>query len=118
MPIINGTKQLGDFEYQKFREDSEGKPAIAVVNPDGSNIGGGSSSPDTPLSIYTYIQKDLTNGTYKYYGYADANTAGAWAIKRVTRSTNLAEFIKGTTDYSTNWTGRAGLSYTDIWSTF
>lgn len=36
---INGTRQLGDWEHQKFREDSTGKPAIAVVNPDGSNIG-------------------------------------------------------------------------------
>lgn len=41
MPNINGTKQLGDFEYQKFREDSAGKPAIAVVNADGSNISTG-----------------------------------------------------------------------------
>lgn len=36
---INGTRQLGDWEHQKFREDSTGKPAIAVVNADGTNIG-------------------------------------------------------------------------------
>lgn len=35
------SKQLGDREYQKFREDGTGKPAIAVVNADGSSIGGG-----------------------------------------------------------------------------
>lgn len=97
---------------------------IAVVdNGDGTfslstSGSGGSSTPDTPLDIYTYIQKDTSGGTYKYYGYADANTAAGWAIKRITISTNLAEYIKGTTDYSTNWTGRAGLTYADIWSTF
>ncbi len=79
-------------------------------------ISGGSSA--TPLDTYTYIQKDTSGGTYKYYGYADANTPAGWAIKRITISTNLAEYIKGTTDYSTNWTGRAGLTYADIWSTF
>lgn len=97
----------------------------AVDNGDGtfslstSGGGSGSSSPDTPLSTYTYIQKDTTSsGTYKYYGYADANTDGGWAIKRITIASNLAEYVKGASDYSTNWTGRAGLSYASIWSTF
>lgn len=35
---INGTKYLQDFEYQKFREDSEGKPSISVCNPDKTDI--------------------------------------------------------------------------------
>lgn len=76
------------------------------------------SGGSTPLAVYTYIQKDTSGATYKYYGYADANTAGGWAIKRITIATNLAEYIKGTTDYTTNWAGRAGLTYADIWSTF
>lgn len=44
MTTINGTKNLGDFEYQKFRQDSTSKPAIAVTNPDGTDIGGGSGT--------------------------------------------------------------------------
>lgn len=75
-------------------------------------------SPDTPLDKYTYIQKDTSGDTYKYYGYADANTAGAWAIKRITIATNLAEFITGASDYSTAWGDRATQTYADIWSTF
>jgi hypothetical protein len=46
---INGTRQLGDWEHQKFREDSTGRPAIAVVNADGSNVGGSGGLTDTQL---------------------------------------------------------------------
>ena len=59
------SKQMGDREYQKFREDSSGKPAIAVVNSDGSAINAGrlvsdnfdyvgASYPDTVTETYTY----------------------------------------------------------------
>jgi len=80
-----------------------------------ASISGGSSS---PLAVYSYIQKDTSGATYKYYGYADANTAGGWAIKRITIATNLAEFITGASDYSTAWGDRATQTYADIWSTF
>jgi hypothetical protein len=61
-------------------------------------------------ALYTYVQKDTDGTTYKYYGYMKSD--GGWYIKRITISTNLAEFVTGASDYSTNWTGRAGLSYT------
>lgn len=61
-------------------------------------------------ALYTYVQKDTSGATYKYYGYMKSD--GGWYIKRITISTNLAEFAVGTTDYTTNWTGRSGLSYT------
>ncbi len=83
--------------------------------------GGSSSSSGTPLDTYTYIQKDTTDTVYKYYGYADGNTAGAWAIKRITISTNLAEYVKGTTGYTAAWTARDDGSthtYADLWTTF
>lgn len=76
------------------------------------------STPDTPLSTYTYIQKDTSGGTYKYYGYADANTAGAWAIKRITIASNLAEYVSGSSGYSTAWTNRVSQTYQDIWAAF
>jgi len=72
----------------------------------------------TPLSRYTYIQKDTSGGTYKYYGYADANTAGAWAIKRITIASNLAEYVSGSSSYTTAWTNRASQTYQDIWAVF
>lgn len=36
------SRQLGDREYQKFKESSSvaGQPGIVVLNPDGSNVGG------------------------------------------------------------------------------
>lgn len=123
-PYINGTRQLGDFEYQKFREDSEGKPAIAVVNPDGSNISGGSGG-GTGISTYTYIQKDITSdATYKYYGYMNASSA--WCVKRINRTTNLAEFAVSSVQspalspdtYSTAWTDRASIDYVDYGTAF
>lgn len=42
---------MGDREYFKFREDSTGEPAIAVVNPDGSAISGGSGSTSTTTQV-------------------------------------------------------------------
>lgn len=47
--------------------------------------------------------------TYVYVGYA--HTDGRWYIYRRTISNNAREYASGTSDYSTNWAGRAGLSY-------
>ena len=46
-----------------------------------------------------------------YYGYIDAE--GRWYIMKETTSGTVTSyrFIKGTSDYATNWTGRAGLTY-------
>lgn len=43
-----------------------------------------------------------------YYGYLDAD--GNWRIKKI-GSDNTIKYAKGTTNYTTNWTNRAGLSY-------
>lgn len=101
---------LKNFKFPMFPS------TVKVTNPDGTEVGG--SSTVNPLSIYTYIQKDTSGATYKYYGYADATTAGGWLIKRITIATNLALFQKGTTDYTTAWSNRASGTYGDIWSTF
>lgn len=37
-PYINGSRKLGDWEFQKFREDSAGKPSISVCNPDKTDV--------------------------------------------------------------------------------
>ncbi len=52
------------------------------------------------ISVYTLVQKDTTSDTvnYKYYGYV--KTDGSWAIKRVNRSTNYAQFKLGATSSS------------------
>jgi len=65
--------------------------------------GGGGGSTD-----YTYQDYDSTS-TYVYVGYK--NTAGEWYIYRRTIATNLREYANGSVNYTTNWTGRAGLTY-------
>ena len=36
---------------------------------------------------------------------------GSWYIYRRTRATNVREYATGASNYATNWTGRAGLTY-------
>lgn len=116
MPEINGTKQLGDFEYQKFREDTTGKPAVAVVNADGSAVGSGTA--DTvidPRTGYAISDKEAT-ATYKYFGFEDAD--GKWYIMRKTIATNIFLYANGTSGYATAWTNRASQTYATFDTTF
>lgn len=46
-------------------------------------------------------------GETKYYGFLDVD--GAWYIFRDTGTTY--RYVKGDSDYATNWTGRAALTY-------
>lgn len=56
------------------------------------------------------LQDQELTATYAYVGYE--NTAdNSWYIYRRTRATNLRQYATGATDYATNWTGRAGLTY-------
>lgn len=59
-----------------------------------------------PLDEYEISDKDESSST-KYYGYLAVD--GAWYIMKVT-STEI-RYSKGTTSYTTNWTGRVSLTY-------
>lgn len=108
-------------------EDSNGIPAFIVTEADGSipitvknpgDIGGGTVY-SRPSQEYELIQEDDTSDptNYEYYGYMKAD--GGWYIKRVNvNNFNLCEFVAGSSSYSTNWTGRAGLTYANYGSTF
>lgn len=97
--------------------------ALPVVNPDGTFIGGSS---DGGISSFTYIQKDTTSDivNYKYYGYMDS--ASNWCVKRVDRSTALAEFAVSSVQspavspdtYSQAWSDRATIDYVDYGTAF
>ncbi len=66
-------------------------------------------------SLDNYRITDLdTSGATQYFGYTDKDNN--WYIMELTSTT--ARYIKGTTDYATNWTGRAGLSYEYFYNTF
>ena len=70
-----------------------------------------------PLPEYVLSDKD-DDGTPNYYGYV--NKDGGWYIMKETISAGNDQyrFIKGTTAYTTNWTGRAGLSYDYFYNIF
>lgn len=45
------SKQMGDREYQKFREATTGGVAVAVVNPDGTSLAGASGTTSTTTQV-------------------------------------------------------------------
>ena len=55
-----------------------------------------------PTSVYKISNLD-TGGDIKYFGYLDKD--GNWYIMQLTSVSSL--YIKGTSDYETNWTNRA-----------
>lgn len=69
----------------------------------GVNVIGGGSSGFEPTGDY-----DRTS-TYVYIGYEHSD--GRWYIYRRTLSNNTKLYASGSSDYATNWTGRAGLTY-------
>ncbi len=44
-----------------------------------------------------------------YLGFLDKD--GGWYIKEINEANGTVRFDKGTSDYSTNWTGRTSLTY-------
>jgi hypothetical protein len=48
--MINGSRNLGDFEYGKFRADSTDRPAVAVINGDGTNVSSGIATSDNQIN--------------------------------------------------------------------
>ena len=65
---------------------------------------------DDILNSYKVADVD-DDATPNYYGFTDKD--GLWYIMKeiLSAGANTYRFIKGSTGYTTNWTGRAGLSY-------
>jgi len=61
-------------------------------------------------SNYVISDKD-DDASPNYYGFVNAD--GGWYILKETVSAgaDTYRYIKGDSDYTTNWTGRAGLTY-------
>jgi len=88
------SKQMGDREYQKFRQDSTGAPAVAVVNADGSSIGG-----LTPSTDYDYIDVQQTSGTVETYVYKNGGAGGATVSTIVVTYTSSTKADIDTVEY-------------------
>ena len=60
-------------------------------------------------TIAGYKSSDLdAGGTTEYFGFIDPD--GKWYILRLVSDTNV-RYAAGSSDYATNWTNRASLSY-------
>jgi hypothetical protein len=70
------------------------------------------------LAGYKNADSDENPTGTSYYGFTD--TDGNWYIMKrvVTGATATITYIRGISDYSTNWTGRAALTYATFASTF
>lgn len=61
-----------------------------------------------PLSKYASANIDVS-GTPIYLGYMTVD--GLWYIKEINLTAGTVLYFKGSSDYATNWTNRAGLTY-------
>jgi len=77
-----------------------------------SGGGGGGSSPAAMAATWKISDMD-TSSDPNYFGYLDGT--GAWHIMQLGSASGQARYVKGPSDYMTNWTGRAALSY-DLYS--
>jgi len=57
---------------------------------------------------YNIADKDDSSNP-KYYGFTDYE--GNWYILRENTTTKTYRYVNGDSDYETNWTNRASLSY-------
>ena len=109
----NGTPYVDSTgKFMNVELESDGSVPVTVVTG-----GGGGTTYSKPTDEYDLIQDDDTSSaSYEYYGFMKAD--GGWYIKRITLASNLREYVKGTSSYSTEWTGRASQTYADYGSTF
>lgn len=61
-------------------------------------------------SMSSHLVSDTDDSTNpKYYGFLAKD--GQWYILRENTTSKQYRYVKGTTDYPTNWTNRASLTY-------
>jgi hypothetical protein len=86
----NGTKKVKPFGYDESTGESI-QQAIGDI-----------------LAHYKFANLDVS-GDPLYLGFLQIT--GQWYIQKISISGGTVEYVKGSSDYATNWTGRAGLSY-------
>ena len=96
--------------------DAEGKPykaSMSVV----SRGGGGNTTQLNPLDVYSISDKD-DDASPNYFGFLDKD--GNWYILKETISAgnDTYRYTKGVSDYATNWTNRASLTYQNFNAVF
>ena len=66
-----------------------------------------------PLSDYKF--SDIDDSDTSYFGFV--KTDGSWYILQLS-STGTGRYYAGSSNYTTNWTGRAALSYDYYYNIF
>lgn len=102
---ISDTFSLEAF-FNNFVAENDGLTKVLLVK-----------NAKSPLEGYQIADKD-DDLTPNYYGFIDKN--GNWYIMRevISAGADTYRFIAGSSDYTTNWTNRAGLSYDYFYSIF
>ncbi len=106
-----GTAGLTLFLFSLFTKRAEaaffgsvpGPGTVSIKDTAGNKIDPAEKHPTDGYNI-----TDLDDSSPAYYGYM--NKAGNWYIMKED-SSGAYRYTKGTSSYSSNWTGRAGLSY-------
>ena len=74
-----------------------------------SGPGGVVSGTGADVTAKYKLSDMASTGDPTYYGYVDAD--GAWYIMEINTALGTARYVKGASNYTTSWTGRAGLTY-------
>lgn len=90
------------------RTPTKGKQVDNLGNVQGTDVLGG----------YKVSKRDENTGSVSYYG--EVQTDGSWIILRETPTgaVTVSEYASGTSNFDTNWTNRASLTYTNFDSLF
>lgn len=107
----NGTPYQFDGRASYVDLESDKSIPVTVKNSTSSTVY------SKPTDEYDLVQDDDTSSpSYEYYGYM--KSGGGWYIKRITLSTTLREYVKGTSGYTTAWTNRASQTFNSYGAVF
>lgn len=90
-----------------------GPGTVAIKDSSGNQI---DPAEKQPTDGYEISELNEDDATYSYYGFVHKD--GAWYIAREEKSTGSYRYAKGASNFSTGWTGRAGLGYDYFDNTF
>ena len=97
------TKYTSQYIDNMSFDDELKVQIVEIIGEDGDLKNPATEENQDPLSKYKITDLDDAG----YYGYTDKD--GDWYIMSLIA--NQARYIKGDSNYTTSWTGRAGLSY-------
>lgn len=96
------------FEALIRPKTNTGMHAVAVTNPDA-----------TPLasSLAGYVLANYDDASNPVY-LGKVDSTGNWIIVEINTTNKTNKLAAGTSEYTTNWTNRAGLTYANYDSVF